>query len=125
MDVFELRDWELVLMGNLNWDWLSANSNSLKNICNELNLIRIYNIQISRRDLLTNTPQKYNDIGVFSNDISDHCTVACARDTKLPKCKPRILIKIHFKTFLENAFLHDLNICNFSRISFIPDIYVA
>jgi len=26
--------------------------------------------------LLTNAPHKFSEIGVFANDISDHCTIA-------------------------------------------------
>ena len=75
--------------------------------------------------ILTNAPQKYSSVGVFSNDISDHCAVACIRDTRLPKSKPRILIKRNFKRFNDQAFLHDLNHCDFSRISIIPDVNTA
>jgi len=40
---------------------------------------------------LTNTPHKYSDVGVFANDISDHCVTAAVRNTKLTKTKPRII----------------------------------
>lgn len=34
----ELNDSELVLMGDLNWDWLTSASDGLKGVCSELNL---------------------------------------------------------------------------------------
>ncbi|KAF3849753.1 hypothetical protein F7725_019472, partial [Dissostichus mawsoni] len=54
------------------------------------------------------TLQAYVSVGVFPNDISDHCTIACVRSTKLPKAKGLIVLRRSFKHFSEQAFLHDL-----------------
>jgi len=120
-------------MGDLNWDGLSAYSNCLKIICNEINLTQLVSSPNRKSPdkstlidlILTNTPQKYKGIGVFSNDISDRFSVECVRDTKLPKFQPCILININFKRFVEQASLHELNICDFSRISLITDMNVG
>jgi hypothetical protein len=59
--------------------------------------------------LYTNSPQKYYSVGIFSNDlVSDHCTVACVRNCKLPKCQPKLIFRRNYKHFSEQAFLHDL-----------------
>ncbi|KAF3851801.1 hypothetical protein F7725_005156 [Dissostichus mawsoni] len=57
--------------------------------------------------ILTNAAHKYVSV-VFPNDISEHCTIACVRITKLPKAKGLIVLRRCFKHFFEQAFLHDL-----------------
>ncbi len=56
----------------------------------------------------TNVPHKYSSVSVFENDVSDHCVVAVARDTKLPKQNSRIITRRFMKYFNEQAFLHVL-----------------
>ena len=43
------------------------------------------------------------------------------RDIKLPKVKPRIITKMNFKYFSEQAFLHDLYLCDWAKVGKMPD----
>ena len=78
---------ELILLGDLNWDWLSDKSINFKEVCDSLNLSQLIDsptrINPSKPDsnslidiILTNAVHKYVSVGVFPNDISDHCTIA-------------------------------------------------
>lgn len=60
--------------------------------------------------ILTNSQQKYPSVELFLifNDVSDHSTVACVRNCKLPKCKPKSIFRRNYEHFSERAFLHDL-----------------
>lgn len=90
---------ELVLVGDLNLDWLTSASNSLKSVCDSFNLAQLihsptrpYAKQPTRSLLIdliiTNVPHKYTGVGIFANDLSDHCAIATVRNAKLPKTKP-------------------------------------
>ena len=127
---------ELVLMGDLNWDWLTPASDSFKCFCDSALLTQIIDSPTRPNNkhpekstlldlILTNVPQKYKAIAVFANDVSDHCIIACVRDTKLPKCKPRIILKRNFKLFCEQAFLNDLYLCDWTKINLIPEPEIA
>ncbi len=72
--------------------------------------------------VFTNVPHKYSSVSVFANDVSDHCVVAVARDTKLPKQNSRI---ITMKYFNEQAFLYDLAHIDWDKITLIPDVDCA
>ena len=117
---------EILMMGDANLNWLTAASNSIKNLCNNLNLSQLItvptrpNIKNPERAslldiILTNQPHKYKSSGVLPQDFSDHCPIACIRDTKHQKSQHRVITKRNFKRFNEDAFLHDLSIsglCN-------------
>lgn len=75
--------------------------------------------------ILTNVPHKFSSIGVFCNDISDHCVVAAIRNTKVPKSKSRVICKRNLKHFNEQGFYHDLFNFKWSRIDLIPDVETA
>ena len=62
---------------------------------------------------------------IFANDISDHCVVATVRNTKIPKSKPRILVKIYLKHFSEQGFFHDLFYFDWEKINLIADVEYA
>ena len=117
--VSELNSSEFVIVGDLNLDWLSSASDGLKSICDSLNLSQLIdsptrpNIKYPSRSslldvIITNAHHRYTDVGVFGNDLSDHCAIAVVRNAKLPKTKLRILLKGDFKLLHEHAFLHDL-----------------
>ena len=53
--------------------------------------------------------------------MSDHCVVGTCRDTKIPKCKPRIISKKSLKKFNEQAY-HDLSLVNWGQIGLLPDV---
>lgn len=124
---------ELLVLGDLNWDWLTSASDDLKELCLSLNLTQIVNSATrpnkknpgnsSLIDLiLTNAPHKYPAVGVFANDVSDHCTVATIRDTKISKGKPRVISKRDFKHFSEQGFFHDLFSFDWGKIDLFDDV---
>lgn len=127
---------DLVILGDLNWDWLTPASDSFKCFCDSAFLTQIIDspTRINNKHpekstlldlILTNVPQKYKATAVFANDVSDHCVVACVQDTKLPKCKPRIVLKRNLKSFSEQAFLNDLYFCDWNKINLIPEPEIA
>ena len=131
-----LNSGEIVLVGDLNLDWLSSASDGLKSICDAFILSQLidsptrpnikYPLRSSLLDLImTNAPHRYTDIGVFGNDLSDHCAIAVVRNAKLPKTKPQILLKRDLKHFHEQAFLHDLSNFDWERISLLDDVELA
>lgn len=75
--------------------------------------------------VLTNVPHKFSSLGVFCNDLSDHCVVAVCRNAKIPKCKPHIVCKRNLKQFNEQAFHHDLSVVNWEKIGLLPDVELA
>lgn len=110
---------ELLILGDFNLDWLSPVSDKLKDICTELNLTQLITkptrpnfknpVKSTLLDIiLTNTPHKYTASGVFANDISDHCPIACIRDTRLKHSDPCIISKRNYKHFSQQAFTLDL-----------------
>ncbi len=107
---------EILLIGDFNKDWLSSVSDSFKSTCDSFNLTQLIsgptrpNLKCPEKSslldlFLTNAPHKYSDIGIFANDLSDHCVIATVRQAKLPKARLRIVFKRDFKHFCEQAFL--------------------
>lgn len=101
---------EIVLAGDLNWDWLKPGSDNLKSFCDSVNLTQLINLPTCPNlkcpekstiiDLiLTNIPHKYSAVGVFCNDLSDHCLVVAVRNTKVPKSKLHIICTRILKHF--------------------------
>ena len=124
---------ELLLVCDLNLDWLTASSDNLKAVCDSLNLTQLINSSTrpntknpsksSLLDLiLTNAPHKYTDTGVFANDLSDHCTIATIRNSKLPKTKPNIICKRDGKNFCVSAFMYDLAALEWSRVALFDNV---
>ena len=74
---------------------------------------------------ITNNPHKYTSAGVFPNDVSDHCVIACVKDAKIPKAKPRYITKRDAKHFCEQGFWQDLYLVDWSRVTLIPDVESA
>ena len=69
--LLKLSDEELVLFGDLNWDWLSTSASKLKDLCDTLWLMQLINSQtrlnIKPMDkatllyvILTSSPHKYS-----------------------------------------------------------------
>lgn len=84
----------------------------LKKGCLSFNLSQIINTpthpstkfpgRLSILDLfISNMPHKFSGLGVFADDMSDHCVVRAIRDTKLPCAKPRLILKMNTKHFSE------------------------
>ncbi|KAK0145188.1 hypothetical protein N1851_015920 [Merluccius polli] len=127
---------ELLLCGDLNWDWLTEKSASFRLTCDDMNLTQLIDCPTrinaaktgndSLLDLfLTNAAHKFSAVGVFPNDLSDHCAIACVRNTRMPKMKGIIILRRCFKHFSEQAFLHDLTAVSWHLISAIPTINEA
>lgn len=93
-------DSEMVLVGDLDWDWLS----SFVTILIVVQLISLPT-RLNQKDLdkstlldliLTNSLHRLSAVGTFCNDVSDHCAVVCVRNCKIPKSKPRFIYKRQF-----------------------------
>ena len=70
-------------------------------------------------------PHKFPTIGVFANDLSDHCVIGAVRDTRIPCTKPRFIQKRNLKHFNEQAFLHDVCRFRWDHISLFGDVDLA
>ena len=77
---------EVIILGDLNYDVEMQASDNLKEMCNDLNLTQLVTKRTwpNPKDplkstliglTLMDTPEKYISIGVFAQDISDHCPV--------------------------------------------------
>lgn len=110
---------EIILLGDLNWNWLTDVSKDFKDYCDSVSLTQVIHVPTrpNVKDLkkstlidliLTNNPDKCTQIGIFSNDISDHCAVGMIRNCKLKKAVPRTVEKRYFKLFDQQAFIHDI-----------------
>lgn len=127
---------ELVLAGDLNWDWLQKASAEFKSFCDSINLTQLVHLptQLNCKDperstlidlILTNVPHKFSSLGVLCNDLSDHCAVAAIRSTKVQKSRPHIIFKRNLKHFNEQAYFHDLSNADWMKIKLIPDVEIA
>lgn len=98
------------MAGNLNRDWLNTVAVNFKSFCDSINLTQL--VQMPSRPntknldkptlidlILTNDPHKFSTLGVFCNDLSDHCVVAAVRDPKIPKYKLHIIVNRSLKHF--------------------------
>ena len=121
-------------MGDLNWDWLSPSR--LQEICDALQLSQLIKslTRLNTKDMdkstlidviLTNCPFKYCATGIFCNDVSDHCVVACVRKCKLVKPKPRFIFLRNYKRFNEQVFMHGLYNSDLYRICEMVDVELA
>ncbi len=105
---------ETILVGDFNLDWLSSVPDDFKTHCLSFNLTQItdsptcFNPKCPDKSslpdlLITSMPHKFSAIGVFANDLSDHCVVGAVRDAKIPHYKPHVVKKINLKHFNEPA----------------------
>ena len=87
---------ELLVLGDLNLNWLSDASVHLKNHMCSLNLSQLIteltrpNPKDSAKSTLldlifTNKADKYLTCSVFVLGVSDHCPIACIRDVRVKK----------------------------------------
>ena len=132
----DMNSKELVALGDLHLKWLHPVSDDFRAYSDSLNLFQIVdsptgpNIKNPEKSslmdvILTNVPHKYSTASIFAHDISDHCVIATVRNTKIPKTKPRILVKRDLKHFSEQGFFHDLFYFNWEKINLIPDVDCA
>ena len=131
--LLKLSDKELFLFGDLNWDWLSTSSSMLH--ADTLHLTQLINsptrLNTKHMDkstlpgvILTNCPHKYSATGIFCNDVSDHCALACVRNCNPLKTKPtnRFIFKRNYKRFDEQAFLRDIPDSDLILMYEMPDV---
>ena len=115
---------------------LSSVSDSFKSTCDSFTLTQFINSptrpNLKHQDksslidlFLTNAPHTFLDVGIFANDMSDHCAIATIRQAKLPKTRPQIVFKRDFKHFCKQAFFHDLWDYDWNKISLISDVELA
>lgn len=126
----------MILLGDLNWDWLSKLSDPFKDICDSLCLEQLINspTRLNQKDpnksslidvIFTNASHRFSASRVFCNDISDHCVIVCVRNCRIPKNKPHIILRRHFKRFNEQAFLQDIYYSDLHVVSLIPNVDLA
>ena len=110
--LLKLSDEELVLFGDLNWDWLSTSASALKDLCDTLWLMQLINSQtrlnIKPMDkatlldvILTSSPHKYS---------------------VLLELAPFFSI---YKRFDEQAFLSDIDDSDPNLVCEMPDDDIA
>ena len=71
--------------------------------------------------ILTSLPSKYTS-GVFNQDLSDHCLIACVRNGSAVKQPPLITLKRSLKHFSEQVFLNDLARVSWKDINLILSV---
>ena len=124
-------DDELLVLGDLNLNWLSDASLQLKNHLCSTNLTQLITVptrpntdDISKSTLidliLTNKPSKYTS-GVFELGVSDHCPIVCVRDVRVKKSASKVVSKRNFKRFDSEEFLGELDGCDWSHLGLIED----
>ena len=129
----DLISTEVVVIGDLNLNWLNEQSDSFKADCSDLGLVQLidsptrHNPKRPENDslldiILTNAPHKFTATGVFADGLSDHCVIGCVRNTRLPKTQGLTIVRRCFKHFSEQAFLSDLANLNWEAICLIGSI---
>ena len=94
----EYVDHEVIVLCDLNLDWLSDNSIYLKEVLENLGLSQLIteptrpnHKNYSRSTLIdlicTNKPDRISVCGVLDQGISDHCPIVCVRS--IPFAKPK------------------------------------
>ncbi|XP_052352800.1 uncharacterized protein LOC118368007 [Oncorhynchus keta] len=123
-----------MLLGDLTWDMLNTPT-ILQSKLDALNVTQIIN-ELTRYNpksvnlgtlidiILTNLHSKYTT-GVFNQDLSDHCLIACIRNGSAVKPLPLITVKRSLKHFSEQAFLNDLARVSWKDIDLIPSVVAA
>lgn len=129
-------DSETIILGDFNIDWSSAASGRMKEVAASLNFIQLIS-EPTRPNLLnpsksttidlifSNRPDKITNTGVFDLGVSDHCPIACIRDSHLKKAPPRIVIKRSLRHFNEQAFINDLYASNTQSPTDLMDVDLA
>ena len=74
---------------------------------------------------MINKPDKCTQIGNRPNEVSVHCAIGIIQNCKSVKTPPIIVEKQDFKTFDQEALIHDIYHCDSNRASFIPDVDLA
>jgi hypothetical protein len=98
---------EGLISGDFNLDLLTPASDVLKNICLDFNLTQLISkttcIHVRNPansslidNTLKNSPYKYLLRVVFANVISDHCPIACIKDTQQKNMNPCIIVCFYY-----------------------------
>ena len=101
------------VLGDFNLDWLTNASEHLKELCSSLNILQLItdptrpNPKNHNRSTLTDLILTNRSTKIIA--ISNHCPVACIRDTHLKKkTQPRITVKRNLKNFNEQTCIWSL-----------------
>ena len=123
----------MLVLGDFNLNWLTNDSNSLKDMSDNLNLSQMIdelirpNLKDPSKSILTDLilsdmKDKNTASGVFALGISDYCPLVYVIKARLERSSSKIVIKRNLKTFNEQAFLSDLADSNIHHTSEIPDV---
>ncbi len=132
----KFSDEELLVLGDLNLNWLSDASLQFKNLMCSLNLSQLImeptrpnpkdGSKSTLLDLIfTNKAGKYSSSGVFELVISDHCPIACVRDVRVKKTASKVVSKRNFSKFDAEQFLGDLKDWDWSYLGQFNNVEVA
>lgn len=118
-------DREIYFVGDLNIDWFPNTctlKKKLSDVATVCNLSQIVSLptRVNIRSLgmssstcidhiFTNSVEICSKIVSVPVGFSDHNIIAVARTTKVPKAGPKVIYKIIYKTFCEDAFIEDMN----------------
>lgn len=129
---------ELVLTGDLNWDWLNTVSDYFQIKLSDyliLSVLRSWSIYLLVRiksiketfEIWPNVPHKcsYSPHVTTTVFCNDHCVVAVIRNAKAPESQHRIVFKRTLKHFNEQSFHQDLSNYDWKKIGLIPDAELA
>jgi len=125
---------EFILLGDLNWDMI----NPPDLVTQQFDALNLYQIisEPTRLNLkspssatlidviLTNAPSNYKS-GVFSQDLSDHCAIACTRSGSSVKRPAVIVSKRSLTNFNLEVFLHDTAAVGWDKINTFPTMEAA
>ncbi len=134
--ISEYSSHEMITLGDFNLNWLTSESDYLKEACGNLNLTQLItdstrpNLEnVSKSTLidliLSNRSDRIGASSVFDLGISDHCPIACIRDTRLQKAQSQVVSRRNFRKFTEQAFLHVFYHSDISTTLEIPDASLA
>lgn len=74
--------------------------------------------------IFTNVPHVFSAVGIFCNDISDHCAISCVRNFKMRP--PRYIYRNeNLNILMHNLFLHYVYNRNLELVLNVPDVVVA
>lgn len=125
---------ECILLGDLNWDM----TNPPDLVTQQLDALKLFQMisEPTRHNLkslssgtlidviLTNTPSNYKS-GVYSQDLSYHCAIACIHAGSSVKRPSTTVSKCSLKKSELEAFLYDTATVNWDRNNTLSTIDVA
>lgn len=129
-------NFEIIVMGYLNLDWLSDAPNYLKEVRGSLSLCQLVTNPTRSNpgnykgsaliDLIFSSKcNRISACGVFYKGISNHCPTVCVRSMQMPKSISLAVKRRNFNNFDSQAFLNDLVFSNIHSIVQVTDVQVV